>query len=155
NVAIPQNGLSTTVNTPVPGIAQCGTATLKGTPTTVATTGAVLGTTAATNLAAVLTATDPVNGNVKAPTVVNSVTLTEGFASSFLIVGAAANGEGFDSTNGTRFLLTLGTLPSNVVIVAANYVTSGSLQVGLVAGADANGAGGASPVFGAGAALLG
>jgi len=157
NVAIPLNGITATVNTPTPGIAQCGTATLKGTPTTVVTTAAVSGVTTATNLGAVLNATDPVNGNIKTPTAVQSVTVTEGFASAFLIVGApaAGNGEGFDSTSGTRILLTVGTLPSNVVIVAANYVTAGTMQVGLVAGADTNGAGGGSPVFGAGAALLG
>lgn len=141
NVAIPQAGLTVAFGT-APAVTQCSTPTLNGVPVVVSATGAPVSS---------FSATDPVTGSPKSPAALQRVTVTEGFPSSFTFTGV--NGEGSDATQGTRFLFTLTDVPSNVVVVVANYVTNGSsvggstLILGLVSGADANGAGGIAASF--------
>jgi len=150
NVATPLPGMTASFGT-APAIPQCATATSRGVPTTLTLTAIPTGG-AVPNLAAILTATDPVNASVKAPTAVDVVTVTEGFATAF----QPAAGEGVDATQGTRITISTASLPSNTTLVVPNFLfapTAGGATIVLsfVSGADANGAGGAfTPVPGGG-----
>jgi len=156
NVAIPQNGLVGSIGGPTPNIATCTTPALKGVPTTL------------TFGAGTFVATDPVTSSTKAPSALATVSAVEGFASAFQIGGVL--GEGADSTQGTRILISLSSLPSNVILVAANDIKVGSggitaasgsggttMELVLIPGADTNGngAGPANPAIGLGATQAG
>ncbi|MBI2816752.1 MAG: hypothetical protein HYX72_07415 [Acidobacteria bacterium] len=163
NVAIPQPGLTASFGT-TPGIAQCTSAQLGGVPTALTLTGQIVGTPSAAAVTALFAVTNPTGLQVRTPAGLQLITATEGFPQAFQPVGAGF--EGVDSTQGTRIIVSIASLPSNVLLIAPNYVTASfvggagtapNFQIGLVAGADANGAGGASPaaVVSGGAGILG
>jgi len=146
NVAIPQVGLGTTFTAGV-AVAQCGAAKLGASPSTVAWT-----------FAGGFTATNPTTGTaLVAPSSVPVATVGEGFSSAFLVagVGVGGNGEGADSSQGTRVLFTFNSLPSNVIIITPAIINNGAggaggtLTLALVAGADANGNGALAGLGGA------
>jgi len=159
NVAIPQVGLGVTFGA-TPAITSCATAALKGTPTVLTTAPTGVNTPASP-----FAVTDPVTGVIKAASSVTLVLVGEGFSTAFqphTVPVTAGGDEGFDASQGTRIVLTLGALPSNVIAVAANYifaaagaglggagglasVGSNVLTLGLVATADGNGLGGGTP----------
>jgi hypothetical protein len=161
NVATPLVGMNVGFGG-TPAITSCATATLKGTPTVLTTAP-----TGVNTAASPFAVTDPVTGVIKAATAIQTVTAAEAFTTAFAVAGAGTlatgNGEGADSTQGTRVVISLGALPSNVLVVAANYITafaasglggatglasagSNILTLALVPTADGNGFGGGTPV---------
>ena len=141
-IATPQPGLAATF-TAGTGIAQCLPRTLTAAATTSFTNSTAAGLPAAT----IAFGTGGATGAPTAPlaTSISRIVASEGYASSFQIAGAG--GEGSDATQGTRLLIRLTGLPTNLAVYAQQIILTGTgggtLAITLVTGTDANGAGGA------------
>ena len=151
NVAIPQNAAIFAIGAGA-GIPQCSSATFAGSsdaPSTIAITpvpSAGTFTTAALTLSG-----KTIKGGTTA-----TVTVTEGFPSSF----HKTADEGLFATQGTRIVINLAALPSNIVLYAPEFLsadalgTAGVLNLTLVSNAGSDGNGGALSGGAAGTADL-
>ena len=138
NIAIPFPGLFNSI-TPGAAIFQGTPPVLNAAPLTAAYTAGA---------APSFIANDPITGQPINASSVPIVSALEGLQGTFLVAGAppAGNGEGADSTGGTRVLIRFTDIPANIAVYAPQVVSTttvgGSLTMYLVVGADNNGTGG-------------
>jgi len=148
NVAIPQNGFTATFSSGA-GLPQCSSSTFAGAsdaPGTI-TVAPNAGSGGAAAGAFSVNGTTTIAGKTISGGTAGKITVSEGFPAAF----HTRAHEGADASNGTRILITLGTLPSNVVVYALQRLNveatgfTGNAVLDIVSGAGADGSGATSP----------